>query len=288
MENRIYRLFCSFIIVLAVCFSGASGFAGTTLSIHFLDVGLGDSTLVMLPSGENILIDTGGPAAAPELVNDLKKIGIKKIDHLIHTHPHDDHIGGIFNLLAEFSVGHFYDNGFSNFQSNLFIDYVKAVRSNLSQYSILQAGERIVLGEVSIEVVNPLLPPTGSLNNDSIMLRISYGDVKILLAGDVGYAGERRLLSAGTELKSQILKAAHHGENDACSPEFLKRVSPEVGIITVSTVNKYARPHPELLQRLQDAGVKVYKTNVYGTITVTTEGRAYTVETEKNTIPGEG
>jgi len=287
MNNYFYRLLCSFVLALVYVCSTVPGYAAQEVSIHFLDVGLGDSTLIVLPSGENVLVDTGGPAAAPEFISHLKKIGIKKIDHLILTHPHDDHIGGIFNLLAEFRAGHFYDNGFSNFQSDLFVDYVKAVRSNLSNYSILQAGEKIVLGEITIEVLNPLLPPTGSLNNDSIMLRVIYGEMRILLAGDVGYAGERRLLTAGTAMMSQILKVAHHGEKDACSPDFLKTVSPEVGIISVSTINKYARPHPELLQRLRNAGIKVYQTDTRGTITLRTDGRTYTVETEKNTMPGD-
>jgi len=286
MKNYFYRLLCSFVLALVYVCSTVPGYAAQELSIHFIDVGLGDSTLIVLPSGENVLVDTGGPAAVPEFISYLKKIGIKKIDHLILTHPHDDHIGGIFNLLAELRVDHFYDNGFSNFQSDLFVDYVKAVRSNLSNYSILQAGENLILGELMIEVLNPLLPPTGSLNDDSIMLRVKYGEMRILLAADVGYAGERRLLAAGRALKSQILKVAHHGEGDACSPDFLKTVSPEVGIISVSTINKYARPHPELLQRLRNAGIKVYQTDASGTITLRTDGRTYTVETEKNTMPG--
>ena len=151
------------------------------LKIYFLDVGQGESTLLMLPDGTNIMVDTGSPAAGPMLVDNISSLGIDRIDHLILTHPHDDHIGGIFNVLHEMEVINFYDNSFDNFNSSLFWDYVRLVRSDLTRYRVLQAGNTLDFGDVKINVLNPILPPAGNINEDSIVLRVSYGQIRILL-----------------------------------------------------------------------------------------------------------
>jgi beta-lactamase superfamily II metal-dependent hydrolase len=251
------------------------------LAVHFINVGEGDSTFIHAGNGENILIDAGSPAGGPEVVRYLKSLGVKKINDFIFTHSHDDHIGGIFSVLDEFEVDSFYDNGFSNFRSTIYSDYIKKVRGDLLKYNVLQAGETLHVGNVNIDVLNPLLPPAGNLNEDSIVLRLNAGDVKILLAGDMGQLGERRLLNAGTELSSRVMKIAHHGENDVCSDEFLQEVQPEKAIISVSRINKYARPHPELLKRLEDSGAEVFRTDRDGHIVFRTDGATYSVSTEK-------
>jgi competence protein ComEC len=251
------------------------------LAIHFIDVGQGDSIFISMPDSENILIDTGSPSGGPELSRYLTSLGIKKINHLILSHPDDDHIGGIFNILSTFQVDTFYDNGFSNFGSAIYPDYVQLVRKDLSRYHILQAGSSLDFSDVAIEVLNPLLPPTGNSNNDSIVLRIMYGELDILLTGDLGHIGERRLVDTGTELGGRILKVGHHGENDACSRDFLNHVRPEVAIISVGSVNIYARPHPEVLSRLEKSGARVYRTDQDGTILIRTDGKRYSVITDK-------
>ncbi|TNF55196.1 MBL fold metallo-hydrolase [bacterium] len=250
------------------------------ITLHFIDVGQGDSIFISLPEGENLLIDTGSPSGGPELSRYLTSLGIKKINHLILTHPDDDHIGGIFNVISTVEVDHFYDNGFSNFRSTIYPDYVRLIRQDLSKYRILQAGEALLFKNITIQVLSPLLPPTGNSNNDSIVLRIMYGDIKILLTGDLGHIGERRLIDTGTELGGQILKVGHHGERDACSQDFLEHVRPEVAIISVGSGNIYARPHPEIVSRLEKSGSKVYRTDQDGSIIIRTDGQKYSVKTE--------
>jgi len=251
------------------------------ITLHFIDVGKGDSTLINLPDGKNILVDSGSPAKAPGLVKYLRSIGTRRIDHLIFTHPHDDHIGGVFNILSEFEIGNFYDNGFSNFHSSIYRDYLKSVRNDLAKYRILQAGEQILFEELKIEVINPLLPPVGNLNEDSIVLRLHYGDVRVLFSGDMGKIGERRLLNIGTELSSHVLKVGHHGADNACSEEFLAAVGPQAAVITISAVNDYARPEPGTLNSLERAGVKVYRTDLNGHIILKTNGKVFSLHTEK-------
>lgn len=277
---RKYALFTIGLILFLV-FSPSAIFAEDAgLELHFIDVEEGDSIFIKLPDNKNILVDVGGPSAGPGLVKYLRSIGTMQIDHLIFTHPHDDHIGGIFNVLDEFEAGNFYDSGFSNFQSTIYRDYLKSVRSDLAKYRILQAGEELSLEELKIEVLNPQLPPTGNLNEDSIVLRLHYGDIRVLLAGDMGKVGERRLLNTG-ELSSHVLKVGHHGADNASSEEFLAAVGPQAAVITVSAVNDYARPEPGTLNRLERAGVKIYRTDRNGHIILKTDGKVFSLHTEK-------
>ena len=268
-----------FILMLfpSVIFAGDNG-----LELHFIDVEGGDSIFISLPDGKNILVDAGSPAAGPGLVKYLRSIGTRRIDHLIFTHPHDDHIGGLFNVLSEFEVGNFYDNGFSDFDNPVFGDYIKLVRKGHSKYSVLQAGESLSFGGVKIDVINPLLPPTGNLNEDSIVLRVHYGGIAILLTGDIGAIGERRLLNTSTELKSDVLKVGHHGADNASSAAFLSAVRPQAAVITVSATNKYARPRPETLNRLKAAGIKIFRTDLDGHIVLKTDGKVFSLHTEKS------
>lgn len=251
------------------------------LEVHFIDAGDGDCILVSLPDSKNLLIDVCGVSSGEKVVNYLKSEGVRHIDNLILTHPHDDHIGGIFSLLSELKVNKFYDNGYNNFRSEVFRDYIQLIRSDPAKYRILKAGETLNIDDAIIEVLNPLLPPTGNLNNNSIVLRLTYGDIKILLTGDIGIPGERRLLNLNTELKSHVLKVGHHGENDSTSEAFLEAVSPEIAIISVSRDNIYARPHDEVLKRLKGVNTKIMRTDLNGHITVKTDGKTYTANSEK-------
>jgi beta-lactamase superfamily II metal-dependent hydrolase len=242
------------------------------LTVHFIDVGQGDASFIELPDGKNILIDTGSPAAGPKLAEYLRSLHITKINHLILTHPHDDHIGGIFSLLSVFEIDKFYDNGFSNFDSTVYFDYAAAVRENLSKYRILQAGESLTVHNARIDVLNPLLPPTGNLNNDSIVVRLNYKDIRVLFAGDVSTPGELRLLKVSSDLESQVLKVAHHGANDALTEEFLEAVRPEAAILSAALINRYARPHQSIIKRLSERNIKTFRTDLQGHIVLKTDG----------------
>jgi beta-lactamase superfamily II metal-dependent hydrolase len=274
-------LFCTLASCTKKQIISSPDFPGGSITIHFIDVGLGDSAFIVLPSGQNMLLDFGGPAAGPKVAKYIKSLGIDRIDHLILTHPDDDHMGGIFSVLAEFETYHIYDNGLNNFSSNIYKDYITSVRKDLSKYNILQAGESLFIDGVDIEVLNPLLPPTGNSNDDSIVMKITHGDIKILLTGDLGNRGEKRLLRLGKDLSGHILKVGHHGDNDACSQEFLERVRPETAVISVSSINSYLRPHPDVLSRLKNSGAKIFRTDLHGDIVLRSNGRTYSIKTEK-------
>lgn len=251
------------------------------LTVHFIDVGQGDSILLILPDGKNVLLDTGSQPAGPHIVKYLKDHQIKHINHLISTHPHDDHIGGIFNIASEFEIDNFYDNGSSNFSSIFYAEYLNLVRSNKAKYNILQAGDSFTFGDTRIDILNPLLPPTGNLNEDSVVVKLVFGRINILLSGDLGNQGEKRLIKAGTELASQILKTGHHGDRRSSSDDFLDAVKPEAAIISVGSINEYGQPHKEILDRLHKKGINIYRTDRNGNIVLKTDGRTYSIQTEK-------
>ena len=252
-----------------------------TATIHFLDVGQGDSTLFSLPSGETILVDAGGPSAGPKVTGYLKDLGISRIDHLIFTHPHDDHIGGIFSIMKEFDVISIHDNGFSNSDSKIYKEYISLIKKDPSIYNILQTGTSLIFGDVSIEVLNPRPPPTGKQNRDSIVMKVNYGNINVFMAGDMESKGERDLLKTSPDITSRILKVSHHGDRDSTSDEFLKSLNPEIAIISVGKANIYARPHQEVLRRLNSAGSRVYRTDINGDIIMKTDGKGYTIITAK-------
>lgn len=265
-------------LIVFLVFSPAVLFAADNgLELHVIDVGMGDSILIAFPDGTHMLVDAGGPGAGPGLIEYLRDAGLERIDRLLITHPHDDHIGGMADLLSAFEVGIVYDNGFSNFNRELYGD----VRKDLSGYRVLQAGERLSFGKVNIDVINPLLPPTGIQNEDSIVLRVRYGEIALLLAGDIGMTGEKRLLESGTELKSHLLKVGHHGAENACSEEFLAAVGPRAAVITVGEDNEYGRPRQVVLKRLEAAGIKVYRTDLNGHIVLKTDGKIFSLQTER-------
>jgi len=269
-----------FISVITACASYPAPSTEKTYglaTIHFLDVGQGDSTLFSLPSGEIILVDAGGPSAGPRVSRYLKDLGISRINHLIFTHPHDDHIGGIFSIMRDFEVINVYDNGFSNSDSDIHKEYISLIKKDPSIYHILRTGKSLIFGDVSVEVLNPLPPSTGNHNRDSIVIKVTYGNINVFMSGDMESKGERDLLKRSSDLSSRILKVSHHGDRDSTSDDFLKSLSPEIAIISVGKANTYARPHQEVLERLKSAGIKVYRTDINGDIIIKTDGKGYTI-----------
>ena len=292
MTGRTFHIIYFYILMLCLLVTGCSSHNhlqikrnhNTLVKIHFMDVGQGESTLLVLPEGIHILVDTGSPASGPMLVEHIRSLGTDRIDHLIFTHPHDDHIGGIFNIQHSMEVSNFYDNSFDNHESTLFYDYVRLVRKDPSRYHVLHAGHVLDFNDLKIEVLNPIHPPTGNINEDSIVLRVSYGAINILLTGDVRDIGEKRILESKVKVKSHILKVGHHGDSNASTSSFLEKVAPEVAVISAGTDNQYSKPHEDALLRLNALGAELFRTDLHGHITVETDGSTYSIQTEKSVM----
>ena len=249
------------------------------MAVHFIDVGQGDSILVTYDN-KSMLIDGGRQDAGPALASYLKNEGVSTVDVMVSTHPHADHIGGLLTILREFPVKRVVDSGQPH-SSRTYERYLTLIDEKNIPYMVAEMGQFINLSPaVTIEVLSP--PASGiegDLNQHSIVLKLSYGNVSFLLMGDAGFAAERDLMITHQPLNSTVLKVGHHGTKYATSRIFLREVKPEISVIEVGD-NKYGHPAPELLKRLDDIGSKVYRTDINGNIVIATDVATYTVTTQ--------
>ncbi|MDP2924472.1 MAG: ComEC/Rec2 family competence protein [Candidatus Omnitrophota bacterium] len=234
--------------------------------IHFIDVGEGDAILVETPDGKTILIDTGNLITGFRLIEYLKKHNIFHIDYLIFSHPHPDHIGGAFFVLQMLKVNKIYDNGQDLAEisktSDLHRWYLKLVRNN-NAYNVLQAGDTFLLDGISFKTLWPYRPLMFSdFNANSLVIMVEYLGFRCLLEGDLNPDAEGELLKTEGNLKVDVLKVTHHGGGNIVSDEFLKRVSPRTAIISVDKDNIKGYPSQELLQRLKNFKIIIYRTDI--------------------------
>ncbi|KAF0134658.1 MAG: competence protein ComEC [Candidatus Saganbacteria bacterium] len=257
------------------------------LKISVIDVGQGDSIFIESPSGKNMLVD-GGPkykrsdAGIRYVLPFLHKKGINKIDIMVLTHPHDDHLGGLPSVIKDLSVGLVMDSGQAH-TSKSYLEFLKLIDSKNIPYKLARAGMKIDLGEGVIgEILHPSEPliEKSALNNNSVVIRLSYKKFSILLAGDAEREGEERILKAkGYNIKATILKAGHHGSKTSSSSDFIKSI--KIALISVGEKNRFSHPHPSTIKRLNDLGIKYYRTDLNGNILVKTDGNNYIIETQK-------
>ena len=261
--------------------------ASPDLVITLIDVGQGESILVEFPGRRVMLIDGGGLMGSPFDVGErvvspvLWRKGIRRIDHLVLTHPHPDHLSGLVAVARNFRIGEFWegrpapDEGLAAELDRLLGPRV--VRRRLAR------GDRLAVGPVSVDVLHPPRDdspsPLPAGNEDSLVLRLTLDRTAILLTGDTGAAAERALLESGIDLRSDVLKAGHHGSAASTSPEFLEAVRPRFVLISVGEGNTYSFPGRDLLARCRKAGAKVLRTDVDGAVEVRTDGRRVSVRT---------
>jgi len=254
------------------------------LSVHFINVGQGDSILLQLPDNQTMLIDAGPTEAGPTVVSYLQKQGIKKIDYLVDTHPHADHIGGMDAVIQAFDIGKVYMPRVTT-TTESFESVLRSLQAKGLKITPAKAG-LTVLNENGLKI--SFLAPCGSgyedLNNWSAVLKVQFGDNSFLLTGDAQSESEQEMLASGANLKADVLKVGHHGSHSSTTPAFLKAVSPKYAIISVGAGNDYGHPHHETLAKLASAGVKVCRTDRDGTVIFVSDGKTLTVRTLGNTI----
>ncbi len=249
------------------------------LSVYFLDVGQGDSSLIIF-GDKTILIDAGEIDMGDRVVNDLRELGVTRIDLLVATHPHSDHIGGMQKVLDNFAIGQVLDSGIPH-TSVIYERFLEKIDKKNIPYKLAVQGDTIDLDPaLRIVVLSPPARRYGDdLNTNSIMLRISYGTINFLFTGDAGSEAETALSKSGYALDAQILKVGHHGSMYSSSPAFIERVHPETAIISLGRDNPYGHPHKQAVDILTQAGAAIYRTDRDGTILVRSDGISYAVKT---------
>jgi competence protein ComEC len=268
--------------------SGAVAGENGTLEIHFINVGQGDSTLVVGPTGETILVDTGDFRDEGAYVIDyLESRGIDRIDALVSTHADADHIGGHAAVIEHFEtegdgVGAVYDPGIAA-STATYDRYLDAVeRYDVPLYRTL-AGDEVPLDGATVSVLAPPERPLadGERNENSIVLRVAFGRTSALLPGDAGAAGEPYLVETyGEELDVTLLKTGHHGSSSSTSAALLDATAPKVVVVSSAYDSRYGHPHREVLGRLAARSIPAYWTGTHGTVVATSDGRVVEVATQ--------
>ena len=251
---------------------------GPRLRLHAIDVGQGDALLVQAPGGKTALIDSGPAGARRTLFRYLRANGVEKIDLLVHSHAHADHVGNTAALIREFGVGTVLDPGFPH-TAKAYARALAAIEAAGIPVRIARRGRTVRLGRrVTLSVLAPEAPflagTRSDVNANSVVFRIDYGQVRILMTGDAEGETEARLLRRDrSALRAQVLKVAHHGSRFATHGPFIRAVSPTLAIISAGVNNAYRHPAKKTLSRLAAQGVAVATTARDGHVLIETDGR---------------
>ena len=249
------------------------------LEVYFLDVGQGDSEILRY-GDKTMLIDAGTNASTNVLLNNIKSLGITQFDFVIATHPHEDHIGGLDAVINNFRIGKLYMPRITT-TTKTFSDVLTAIKNKGYTVTAPVPGSTFNLGDVQCMVLAPNSQKYDDLNNYSIVIKVTYDATSFLFTGDAQTLSEQEMLGKGFDMKADVLKVGHHGSDSSTSPQFLKNASPKYGVIEVGKGNDYGHPHQITLDKLAAANVKVFRTDLNGTIIFKSDGSAITASTAR-------
>ncbi len=246
------------------------------LSIDFIDVGQADSILVR-NQDKVMLIDAGTNEAGETVVNYLKNLGITKIDYLIGTHPHEDHIGGLDDVINNFDIGQIYMPKIET-TTKTFEDVLDAIENKNLTITASNKGDKIELGQAVGEFMTEPILDKDNLNVSSLVLRLEFGNTSYLFMGDAEEENEETIRWP----KTDVLKVGHHGSSTSSSESFLEQVEPQYAIIMAGKDNSYGLPTQETIDKLNNRGSEIYRTDEDGTIQMTSDGNTIEIKTTNN------
>ncbi len=257
---------------------------GSLVTVHFIDVGQGDSIFIDT-SDKDLLIDAGSATASQTVLDYLTNIHTVHIDLVIATHVHEDHIGGLVDILNSTLT---IDEVLINNQTHTSQTYNNFIANAQTRtVTVAQRGQTIILTDTAnLTILNPVQPlEFGDINDNSIVTKLQAGNTSFLFTGDAEEPAEQSMITAGLNLKSDILKVGHHGSYTATSQTFLDTVTPTNAIISVGLDNRYGHPHNVTLDKLEAKGVNIYTTLASGTIVAQTDGTTITFLNNPQPIP---
>lgn len=239
------------------------------LYVHYIDVGQGDSELVCC-GGRYMLIDAGTPLAGDTVVEYIQDLGIKKLDYVVCTHGHADHCGGLDAVVESFDVDTIFTSPYAGDAAS-YLRFVETVENAQLTLEVPDQGVQYRLGDARFEFIGPL-EDHNNVNDDSLVMRLTYGDTNFLFTGDMTADAEKELIEDGENVKCDVLKVGHHGSSGSSCYQFLYEAEPKIAVISCGRDNDYGHPHEETLGRLKDAGVTVYRTDELGSIVIFSDG----------------
>ena len=248
------------------------------LKVHYLDVGQGDSIFIELPNNETMLIDAAESYQSENIINYLKNLNYQKIDYVIGTHPHTDHIGGLKDIINTFEIGKIYMPKVVS-TTKTYESLLMAIKDKNLKINTAKAGTSIIdTDTLKIKILAPNNSTYTELNNYSVVTKITYGTTKFLFMGDAEKLSENEIKENVT---ADVIKIGHHGSNTSSSIDFIKKVNAKYGIISVGLNNKYNLPKEETITNWKNSGTKIYLTSTNGTIRASSDGTNIKIESEK-------
>ncbi len=249
------------------------------LEVHYIDVGQGDS--ILIKKGQKaMLIDAGDNGYGTLVVNYLKNQGVKRLDYVIGTHPHSDHIGGLDDVINSFDIGKVIMPNVLH-TTKTFEDVLLAIKNKNLTITTPKVGDKYDLGGAQFTILGPNSLKYSNLNNYSVALRLVNGANSFMFTGDAEALAENEIVASGLNLKSDLLKVGHHGSNTSTSDVFLNKVNPKFAVIPVGTGNRYDHPDRSVIDKLTAKGIKIYRNDINGTIIATSDGETLQIRAEK-------
>lgn len=248
---------------------------GEELIVDYIDVGQADSILLRTQDTA-MLIDAGNNGDGEDVEKYIKDKGINEIEYLIGTHPHEDHIGGLDNIINEFNIGTIYMPNITT-NTKTYEDVLTAIENKGLNINIPKKGDKFNLGKAECEVMTDSILDKNNLNLASIVIKITFGNNTFLFTGDAETENEETI----NWPKVDVLKVGHHGSNTSTSEEFLNQIQPKIAIISVGEDNDYGHPNSETIQKLENIGSKIYRTDENGTIEIISNGTELNISKSK-------
>ena len=275
MKNKIKKLFIKVIILFIISVviiildnNKPKRVVSGDLEVYYFDVGQADSALI-INKDKVMMIDCGNNEDGEYLVDELDKLGIEDIDYLIGTHPHEDHIGGMDDIINNFNIGVIYMPDVIH-PTNYYTDVLEAADKNNVSIMTPKIGDNFDLSDALVNILY-LDDDTTNLNDDSIILKIIYGENSFLFMGDASKNVEEEIIN--DDISADVLKVGHHGSSESSSVNFLNRVEGSYAVISVGADNKYGHPTKSVLNNLKKYGYSVYRTDKLGTIKIISDGK---------------
>ena len=290
-KNNNLRIFNGIFILLLTIFGtflyynkpSTSNIENGNLQVYFIDVGQADAIMIRVKD-EYVLIDAGNNSDGPLLVDYFQDLGITEFQYVIGTHPHEDHIGGMDDIISNFSIENFYMPDVIT-TTKTFEDVLDALDSKQVELETPQIGDTFNLGDAIFEVMH-ISDDDSDLNNTSIVLKLTYGNNKYLFMGDATDSVEKDIINDDNDIEADVIKIGHHGSKYSSTAEFIKKVNPEYAIISVGQNNSYDHPSTSTIDLLESNNIQIYRTNVDGTIISSSDGNTITFRTEQTNTDG--
>ena len=251
------------------------------LVVHMIDVGQADCFL-LIQDGETALVDCGTRSTGKDAVEYIKELGITTLDYVIGTHPHDDHMGGMYDVITNFEVGKVIipDSSDGEITANWYLKLMDELKTGEYNVQYPEQGDIYKLEDATMQVLAAETDVNGNTNNYSIVMKVSFGQMDMIMTGDAETEIEEIILESGVDIDAEILKLGHHGSDTSSSQEFLDAITPEYGLISSKVGNKYEHPIKSTMDKLQAMNVVVYRTDECGSVimTITTDNITFNCE----------